>query len=212
LNTDPGRWLVLAIPLATAIAAILVFWVQETRAKSKERRLQRAERERVLRQRAEGGAPPTDSLVTAEEMLLEVNRQMDEAMRGMDLRMSQAMQQANVSMERAMENMAQAMANSRLRARTGGTARHEGNLEVSGDLTVRGGNITITTGPDGPGNVVIRAGNATGIEREMRVTQLPSGGVSQTLVVPVPPEAPKPPPVSEKLPPTIYERLNQDDD
>lgn len=61
------------------------------------------------------------------------------------------------------------------------------------------------------GNVVFRAGNATGIKREMRVTPLPSGGVSQTLV-PVPPEAPKPPPVSEKLPPTIYERLNQDDD
>ena len=121
--------------------------------------------------------PDPPDMAHTEEMLQQANRQMGEAMRGMDLHMSQAMQQANFSMERAMEDMVQTMSNSRLRE----------------------------------GNVVFRAGNATGIKREMRVTPLPSGGVSQTLV-PVPPEAPKPPPVSEKLPPTIYERLNQDDD
>lgn len=153
--------------------------------------------------------PDPPDMAHTEEMLQQVNRQMEEAMRGMDARLGQAMQQASVSVERAMENMAQVMANSRLRGRTGETARHDGNLVVSGDLTVRGGNITITHGEGEGGDVVIRAGNARGIQQEIRLG-LPSGGVSVTRVQ-VPPEPPKPP-VEEKLPPTIYERLNQDDD
>lgn len=135
--------------------------------------------------------PDPPDMAQAEEMLQQVNRQMAEAMHGMDLRLGQAMQQANVSMERAMENMAQVMASSRLRGRQ------------QTDL------FTITHGAGGPGDVVIRDGNATGPIREIRIG-LPSGGVSITLTS-VPPEPPKPL-VEEKLPPTIYERLNQEED
>jgi hypothetical protein len=90
----------------------------------------------------------------------------------------------------------------------------EGNVEITGNLIIRGGRLEVTPEDGNPrGTVTISPGPTgaaltLGAPREV-TTPLPSGGVSVTHTR-VPPEPP-PKPVEEKLPPTIYERLLQDD-